>query len=65
MTSAHSENITLVNMGIQSYGDYGEGFTTWRPQPYPRFVDLILRNLKRALDNIVDAQSEIRFHRIE
>ena len=49
-------------MGIQYHGDYGEGFATGWPTPYPLFIRLPLRNLKRVLDNIVVAQKEIRFH---
>jgi hypothetical protein len=52
-------------MEIQSHGDYGEGFATLWPTPCPLFIGLLIRNLKRALDNIVDAQNEIRFRGIE
>jgi hypothetical protein len=31
-------------MGIHSYGDYGEGFVTLWPTPYPLFIALLLRN---------------------
>jgi len=60
-----SEKVTLVTMGIQSHDDYVEGFATLRPALYPLFINLLLRNLKLALDNIVDAQKEIRFRGIE
>jgi hypothetical protein len=43
-------------MRIQSYGDSREGLATLWPTPYPLFIGLPLRNLKRALANIVDAQ---------
>jgi len=46
-------------MGIQSYGDYGQEFAL------PVFIGFLLRNPKRALDNIVHAQKYIRFRRIE
>ncbi len=50
-------------MGIRYHGDYGEEYAILWPAPYQLFIGLPLRNLKRALDNIVDAQKEIRFRR--
>ena len=52
-------------MGIQSHGNYKEGFATLRRTPYPLWIALLLRNLKHALNDIVDAQKEIRFRGIE
>jgi hypothetical protein len=46
--AADSEKVTLVNMGIQSRGDYGKGFATLQPTPYPLCIGVLLRNLKRA-----------------
>ena len=56
MANADSEKVTLVNAGIQSYGNYGEEFAASWPAPCPLFIGLLLRNLKRALDTIVQAQ---------
>ena len=52
-------------MGMQSPSDYGVGFATLGPSLYPRIIGTLLRNLKPALKNIVDAQNEIRFRQIE
>jgi len=52
-------------MGIQSPGNYSEGFATLWPTPYPPLIGLLFRNLKLAPDNILHAQKEIRFREIE
>jgi hypothetical protein len=49
-------------MGIQSYGDNGEGFAALLPAPHPLLMRLLLRNPIRAQENAVHAQKEIGFH---
>lgn len=51
----------LVNMGVQYHGNHGEEFATLWPKPYLLSNVLLLRNLRLAPNNIVDAQKVIRF----